>query len=86
MRYELVIFGCSYGGFQAMQSILQGLAPSFLTPVVLVQHRDKSPGDLLIQILQKSTHLKVQDADDGMKISAGNLYVAPASYHFAHRQ
>ena len=81
MKYELVIFGCSYGGFQAMQTILQKLSPAFVTPVVLVQHRDKSPGDLLIQILQKYTHLKVQDADDGMKIAAGNLYVAPASYH-----
>jgi two-component system chemotaxis response regulator CheB len=81
MKYELIIFGCSFGGFQAMQIILNGLGTDFVTPIVLVQHRDKSPGDLLSQILQRSTHMKVQDADDGMKIAAGNLYVAPASYH-----
>lgn len=32
-------------------------------------------------MLQRSTHLKVEDADDGTEINRGRLYIAPAGYH-----
>src|SRR5208283_750378 len=50
-------------------------------PIVLVQHRDKGPGVLLTRMLQRSTHLKVEDADDKTVIQRGRLYIAPSGYH-----
>ena len=81
MSYELVVFGGSMGGFQAVQTVLKGLGSDFNTPIVIVLHRDKSPGELLCQMLQNSTHMRVHDADDGEKITPGNIYLAPPGYH-----
>jgi two-component system chemotaxis response regulator CheB len=81
MSYQLVIIGCSLGGLNAMRVFLTGLSKDFDLPIVLVQHRDKSPNFMLSRMLQRSTHLKVEDAEDGMEIKRGKLYIAPAGYH-----
>jgi two-component system chemotaxis response regulator CheB len=64
-----------------MRVFLTGLRNDFDLPIVLVQHRDKSPNLMLSRMLQRSTHLKVEDAEDGMEIESGKLYLAPAGYH-----
>jgi two-component system, chemotaxis family, protein-glutamate methylesterase/glutaminase len=81
MPYELIIVGCSLGGLNAMQIVLADLGRDLLTPMILIQHRDKSTGLAMIRVLQKCTHLNVMDADDKANIVPGNLYVAPAGYH-----
>jgi two-component system chemotaxis response regulator CheB len=81
MSYQLVIIGCSLGGLNAMRVFLTGLSNDFDLPIILVQHRDKSPNLMLSRMLQRSTHLKVDDVEDGMEIKGGKLYIAPASYH-----
>jgi two-component system chemotaxis response regulator CheB len=81
MSYQLLIIGCSLGGLNAMRVFLTGLSKDFDLPIILVQHRDKSPNLMLSRILQRSTHLKVEDAEDGMEIKRGRLYIAPPSYH-----
>ena len=81
MSYELVIIGCSLGGLNAMRVFLSELSTDHYLPIVLVQHRDKSPSMMLSKILQRFTHLQVEDADDRAEIRAGHLYIAPAGYH-----
>jgi two-component system, chemotaxis family, protein-glutamate methylesterase/glutaminase len=81
VQYQLVIIGCSLGGLNAMRVFLSGLSSAFTVPIVLVQHRDKSPGLMMSRMLQKSTHLIVEDADDKTQIKQGCLYIAPAGYH-----
>jgi two-component system chemotaxis response regulator CheB len=81
MSYQLVIIGCSLGGLNAMRIFLAGLHKDFELPIVLVQHRDKSPNLMLGRILQRSSHLKVEDAEDGTEISHGKVYIAPPGYH-----
>lgn len=81
MGYQLIMIGCSIGGLNAMRSFLTGLSPDHELPIVLVQHRDKSSNLMLTRMLQRSTHLIVQDADDKTEIERGRLYIAPAGYH-----
>ena len=81
MQYQLIIIGCSLGGLNAMRIFLSSLSEDHDLPIVLVQHRDKSPGLSLSKTLQRSTHLVVEDADDKTEIRNGHLYVAPAGYH-----
>jgi two-component system, chemotaxis family, protein-glutamate methylesterase/glutaminase len=81
MSYELIIVGCSLGGLNAMQIVLANLGRELLTPMILIQHRDKNTGLAMNRVLQKHTHLNVIDADDKATIAPGNLYVAPAGYH-----
>jgi two-component system chemotaxis response regulator CheB len=81
MVYRLVVIGCSLGGLNAMRILLEGLSHEQSVPMVLVQHRDKSPSLMLSRILQRSTHLIVQDADDKACVTAGRLYIAPPAYH-----
>jgi two-component system chemotaxis response regulator CheB len=81
MLYELIIIGCSLGGLNAMRALLSALSAEHRTPVILVQHRDKTPNAMLSRILQGSTHLKVEDAEDKTEIEANKLYLAPPGYH-----
>lgn len=81
MYYQLVIIGCSLGGLNAMRVFLTGLDKRHNTPIVLVQHRDKSPQSSLCSALQRFTHLIVEEVDDGRQIEGGHLYIAPPGYH-----
>jgi two-component system chemotaxis response regulator CheB len=81
MPYELIIVGCSLGGLNAMQILLANLGLDLLTPMILIQHRDKNTSIAMSRVLQKYTHLNVIDADDKATIIPGHLYVAPPSYH-----
>ena len=64
-----------------MRVFLTGLSNDFDLPIILVQHRDKSPNLMLGRMLQRSTHMKVEDAEDGLEIKRGKVYIAPAGYH-----
>jgi two-component system chemotaxis response regulator CheB len=81
MHYQLVIIGCSLGGLNAMRIFLSGLDKRHNIPIVLVQHRDKSPLSSLCNTLQRSTQLIVEEVDDGRNIEGGHLYIAPPGYH-----
>lgn len=78
---QIVVMGTSLGGLQALQAVLSRLPADFSLPIAVVQHRHKSSNDRLPHILQQSTKLRVQDADDKQTIKAGHVYLAPADYH-----
>jgi two-component system chemotaxis response regulator CheB len=82
MAYELVVVGASLGGFEAVGRLLAALPPAFAAPVVIAQHRSSSPleGDLPM-MWQRSTRLRVLEAEDKHVMSGGHVYVAPADYH-----
>ena len=78
--YEIVVVGTSWGGLEAMRTLLAGLPQQFEMPMILVQHRSKE-SDALARILQDHTRLRVCEVEDKQPVDAGAVYLAPANYH-----
>jgi two-component system chemotaxis response regulator CheB len=79
--YGVVVVGASWGGLEALTSLVRGLPADFSVPVVAVQHRGRDSQALLASLLQDRTKLRVSEPDDKEPLLAGHLYVAPADYH-----
>ncbi len=79
---KLVAIGCSTGGPAALQQIIPLLPKNFSVPVVIVQHIPKGFTRPMAERLDKISHLKVLEAENGMLIQPGRVYIAPAGYVF----
>ena len=82
MGYELIAIGASWGGLDAISTLLDGLEPEVDAPLVLAQHRDPaSVRGVLVLLLQRHVERPVLEPDDKQSIERGHVYVAPADYH-----
>lgn len=81
MRYEIVVIGTSWGGLNALRTLVGALPGDFAVPLVLVQHRHRESNQLLATLLQERTPLRVCEVEDKAPIEPGRVYVAPADYH-----
>ncbi|MFN3404570.1 MAG: chemotaxis protein CheB [Cytophagaceae bacterium] len=79
--YKLVVIGGSLGGMDGVITILSRLPEDFKIPIVIALHRMKNVKSSLEELIQKKVKLKVNGAEDKMKIASGNVYIAPANYH-----
>jgi two-component system chemotaxis response regulator CheB len=77
----VVVVGTSLGGLRALREILQPLPADLPAPVLIVQHRVKSPETGLRALLQKVCALPVIEPEDKEIARAGHVYLAPADYH-----
>ena len=81
MRYEIVVVGTSWGGLNALRTLVGALPGDFAVPLVLVQHRHRESNQILGALLQERTALRVCEVDDKAPIEPGRVYVAPPDYH-----
>ncbi len=81
MPYSVVAIGTSWGGLAALRKLLGDLPTDFRIPVVVVQHRSKDSEQLLVQLLQDATDLRVCEIEDKDPLTPGTVHVAPANYH-----
>ena len=87
MPYEVVALGASWGGMEALGTLLEALPEDFHLPIVIAQHRGTTNNEeLLERILAKSTKLEVVGANDKDPLQRGRVYVAPADYHLMVEQ
>jgi two-component system, chemotaxis family, protein-glutamate methylesterase/glutaminase len=81
-RYELVVMGASWGGLQALETVLGGLPGDFPASVAIAQHRSPDgAAEGLARLLAAHCRLPLVDADDKQAIEPGHVYLAPADYH-----
>jgi two-component system, chemotaxis family, protein-glutamate methylesterase/glutaminase len=78
--HRLVVVGASFGGFDALKTVLHALPASFPVPLAIVQHVG-SPGAGLAPLLQRYSTLVVADAEDKDDLFPGFAYLAPPGYH-----
>jgi two-component system chemotaxis response regulator CheB len=78
--HRLVVVGASFGGFDALKTMLRDLPATFPVPIAIVQHQS-SPGSGLATLLQRYTALIVVDAEDKDELLPGFAYLAPPGYH-----
>jgi two-component system, chemotaxis family, protein-glutamate methylesterase/glutaminase len=81
VAYSIVAMGTSWGGLSALTKLLGSLPRDYSIPIVVVQHRSKDSDQLLSQLLQDGTDLRVCEVEDKDVLCAGTVHVAPANYH-----
>ncbi len=80
--FAIVVIGASWGGLNALSTIVEGLPSDFPVPVVVVQHRGRdATAGLLCELLQDRTGLRVVEVVDKEPLCARCVYVAPPDYH-----
>jgi two-component system chemotaxis response regulator CheB len=75
----LLAIGLSAGGFAPLQRLLAALPAELPAAVVVAQHAGATP--VLVDLLRRSTPLKVVMIEDGMPLLAGRIHVVPVERH-----
>jgi len=80
VTHRLIVVGASFGGFDALKTVLATLPAGFPVPLAIVQHQS-APGTGLAGLLQRYSALVVVDAEDKAEMLPGVAYLAPPGYH-----
>lgn len=82
MTYEVIAIGASWGGLQAVGTLLEGIPKEVDQAIVVAQHRSaESSRGVLESLLQLHIERPVCEPGDKEPIEACHVYVAPADYH-----
>lgn len=78
---RVVGIGASAGGVDALIQLVGELPAGFDAAMCIVLHLPSSGRSLLAPILGRHTDLDVVEAQDGQRLEAGRIYVAPNDRH-----
>lgn len=79
--FDIVAFAASAGGLNALTRVLAVLPGDFTAAIVVVQHVDPRRRSLMADILGRRTTLGVRQAQEGDRIAAGTVLIAPPNNH-----
>src|SRR4051794_8366707 len=80
-RVDVVAIAVSTGGPKALQELVPRLPANLPVPVVLVQHMPPVFTGLLAERLDRESPVHVVEAEHGMPVRAGTVYIAPGGRH-----
>jgi two-component system chemotaxis response regulator CheB len=79
--------GASWGGLEALDTVLGALPHDFATPIAIAQHRAPDSGSsALPEMLGSHSGHAVVEPGDKDPIEPGHVYIAPADYHLIVEQ
>ena len=78
---EVVVFGVSTGGPNALAKVMPALPGDLGVPVLVVQHMPPLFTGLLAGRLDAASPLDVAEASDGLRPKPGQVLVAPGDHH-----
>ena len=82
MSYDVIAIGASWGGLQAVGTLLEGIPQELDQTIVVAQHRSPEAGrGVLASLLQRHIGRPVSEPGDKETIERCRVYVAPADYH-----
>jgi len=80
-RVDIVAFGTSTGGPNALLEVIPKFPASFPIPIVIVQHMPAVFTRLLASRLDKLGRLAVHEGEEGRSLQSGQIWIAPGNYH-----
>ncbi|WP_291580747.1 protein-glutamate methylesterase/protein-glutamine glutaminase [Clostridium sp. UBA6640] len=80
-KINCVVIGASTGGPKALYSVITALPSDLGIPVLVVQHMPIGFTKAFAERLNRSSNLKVVEAEDKMPIEKNVVYIAKAGYH-----
>lgn len=78
---RVIAIASSAGGLQALKTIVADLPQDFPGAILIVQHLSALFKSHLTSILNRYSTLQVNEAREGMRLVAGNIYVTPPDKH-----
>lgn len=83
----VVVIGASAGGVEAVARLVRDLPADFPGAVFVTLHFPAYSTSVMPRILERAGKLKAKHPDDGERIAAGHIYVAPPDKHLIiHRK
>lgn len=82
---QIVVIGISTGGPFALQRLIPALPFDLPVPVAVVQHMPPHFTRSLAERLDAASPLHVVEAENGMPVQAGTVYLAPGGKHLTFR-
>lgn len=82
-KFPIVGMGASAGGLDAFETFFKAMPVNSGIAFVLVSHLDPNHSSILAEILQKHTKMKVQQAQDNMKVVPNQVFVIPPNKEMA---
>lgn len=81
-RFErLVVIGASTGGPLALQTVMADLVPDRTTAYLIVQHMPAAMTEVLAELLDGCSPLRVREARDNDRLEPGLALLAPGDFH-----
>jgi len=79
--YKAIVVGTSYGGLEALKTVLPRLRFGFPIPVIVVLHIGEHNNETFVNHMNSLCELEVKEAESHEKIAQGFVYFAPPNYH-----
>ena len=76
-----MVIGASSGGIDAVRRIVGGLPEGLPAAICVVIHTAADSPGVIDEILRRTTRLPVANAENGARLEAGHVYVAPPDHH-----
>jgi two-component system chemotaxis response regulator CheB len=83
---DIVVLGISTGGPQALRSLIPRLPAALPVPLVIVLHMPVGYTELYARKLDELSALNVVEADEGIALRSGSVFLAPAGRHLTLRR
>ena len=83
--FPLVAIAASLGGPKAVAQVLRAIPRGFPAPVAYCQHISEGFTEGLAHWLAMETALRVKEAEDGVVMEVGTVYIAPSGSHLLVR-
>lgn len=80
-KVKAIVIGASTGGPKALLHVVRNLPESLDIPVFIVQHMPKGFTASFAERLDMKSTVTVVEAQEGMQIQNGVVYLAPGDYH-----
>lgn len=81
LGYKCLVVGSSTGGPEALSRVIPKLPGNLPVPVLLVQHMPPIFTGALAKDLDRKSALRVVEAEAGMRVAPGTVYIAPGGIH-----
>lgn len=80
-NYDIVGIGSSAGGLHALMTVLPIFPRDLPASILIVQHLDPRYESHMADILTRFSSMRIIQAEDGMQVEKGAIYIAPPDKH-----
>lgn len=78
---RLIVVGASFGGLDAIRTLLHGLPPEMTVPIAVTLHIGTHSISNFIRKLNNESSFVVREAEDKVFMKSKTVYFAPPNYH-----
>ncbi len=75
--FPIVGIGASAGGLEALEAFFKNVPPNSGMAYIVIQHLDPTHTDIMAELLQRATLMRVSQITDRVRVEPGCVYVIP---------